>query len=263
MLHSMLQAAYASWLTIPRRGTIWCTLCSSLLLLLLTCCLLAVKSPHGTCVLDSDCPTATPVCGGEPRRICRCINGGDSCEKMSVCVARPPAIVPEPPLSNCDNCKRCISWVGAWQATGTIDALITRDNSMALATAFLQRCTTNFTANDAVRCRGIAGAIAFSFNGNLAKRAGALCHHLGNCTGAAATSSCNVTADAPLDLCSKEGYVGGAVVAGLAAAGQETCSAARAPGGSLVICDKLASGLPRPLAVCELTYVHRVRRIQC
>jgi hypothetical protein len=98
---------------------------------------------------------------------------------------------------------------------------------MDLATSFLGRCTSNFTANDAVKCRNIAGAIAFSFSGNLAKRAGALCHHLGNCTGGAATSSCNVTANAGLDLCSKEGHVGGAVVAGLPAEGEEPIACRR------------------------------------
>lgn len=144
---------------------------------------------------------------------------------MSVCVAKPPPVVAEPILAPCDRCKRCLSWVSSWQ-TAQATAMGNND-SLSLATVFLNQCTTNFTKTsaapdgDAVRCRNIAGAIAFSFNGNLAKRAGALCYHLGDCAGEATAASCNVTSGARLDLCSVDGSVGGAAVPGIPDGGKE------------------------------------------
>lgn len=83
------------------------------------------------------------------------------------------------------------------------------NNSLKLARDFLANCTSTLTANDGVRCRAISGEIAFSYKGNLARRAGALCARLGNCVGEAALASCNVSGTARLDLCTQQGYVGG------------------------------------------------------
>jgi hypothetical protein len=115
----------------------------------------------------------------------------------------PPTAPVQEVLSACDTCKRCIGWVRDWQAgAGSVSST---NDSLTLATRFMAQCTSNFTADDVAKCRGIAGSIAFSFNGNLAKRAGALCARLGNCTGDAATSKCNITATAGLDLCTTDG----------------------------------------------------------
>lgn len=121
---------------------------------------------------------------------------------MATC-AVPPPVVHKQRLSDCDKCKRCLSWASAFTAATTTTE---SDNGLELATAFLPVCTTNLTANDMVKCRTLAGAIAFSYNGNLAKRAGALCFRLGDCAGEAATSKCSVTEGKQLDLCTAEGW---------------------------------------------------------
>lgn len=121
---------------------------------------------------------------------------------MAVC-AVPPPVVQEQRLSDCDKCKRCLSWAATFTAA---PATTGSDIGLALATKFLPVCTTNLTANDMVKCKTLAEAIAFSYNGNLAKRAGALCFRLGDCAGEAATSKCNVTEGKQLDLCTAEGW---------------------------------------------------------
>jgi hypothetical protein len=165
----------------------------------------AEKSPNGTCVFDADCVTSSTsdhICSSTvKRKICRCANGLDSCEDLPTCMAPPTAPVQEV-LSPCNTCKRCIGWVRDWQAGAGVSGT---NDSLTLATRFMAQCTSNFTSNDVAKCRGIAGSVAFSFNGNLAKRAGALCARLGDCTGDAATSKCNVTDTAGLDLCTANG----------------------------------------------------------
>lgn len=153
-------------------------------------------------MLDADC-AANQICSSSStQRICRCINGLDSCDDLPVCIPKPAVAAAEVPLADCPRCQRCISWVKAWARSDT-------NVSLRLATEFYSQCTTNFTANDVVKCKGVAGAIAFSYNGNLAKRAGAVCAQLGDCVGDAATSKCNVTATKGLDLCTAEGNAGG------------------------------------------------------
>jgi hypothetical protein len=121
---------------------------------------------------------------------------------MATC-AVPPPVVREQRLSDCDKCKRCLAWATVFTADPDNTVI---NNGLTLATAFLPVCTTNLTANDVVKCKNLAGAIAFSYNGNLAKRAGALCSRLGDCGGEAATSKCNVTEGKQLDLCTAEGW---------------------------------------------------------
>lgn len=95
--------------------------------------------------------------------------------------------------------------MGDWVSTNAQPA----NSNLKLASDFLANCTSTLTANDVVRCRAISGAIAFSYKGNLARRAGALCSRLGDCVGEAAAASCNVSGTARLDLCTQQGYVGG------------------------------------------------------
>jgi hypothetical protein len=91
---------------------------------------------------------------------------------------------------------------------------LSSNNSLGLAsTVFMPNCLGNLTANDMLLCKNVAASIAFSYNGNLAKRAGALCSRLGQCVGDAVTAKCNVTTDQGLDLCTQEGWVLGTAVA--------------------------------------------------
>jgi hypothetical protein len=91
-------------------------------------------------------------------------------------------------------------------------ANLNNNKSLDLASKFFKNCVGNLTANDMLLCKNVAASIAFSYNGNLAKRAGALCSRLGQCAGDAVTAKCNVTTDKGLDLCTQEGWVLGSVI---------------------------------------------------
>jgi hypothetical protein len=73
----------------------------------------------------------------------------------------------------------------------------------------MQYCTTNMTSS-VLACKPVADAITYSLNGVLAKRAGALCSRLQQCTDdlLLPTARCNLTgssASGALNLCSTQG----------------------------------------------------------
>jgi hypothetical protein len=158
-------------------------------------------------VLDSDCSTGSLCSSDTLVRVCRCVDGLDSCDSLATCkpIPPPPAAPAADTRSDCQKCKDCLGAVNPWIASRAVGVI----DGFALATAFAANCTDSLTANDVFKCRGITSAIAYSLNGNLAKRAGAICMRLGNCSAEAASASCNVTATARLDLCTQEGNVGG------------------------------------------------------
>lgn len=111
--------------------------------------------------------------------------------------------------TDCKKCQDCLAVVKDLVVTPALGY----NNSLYLASTFVQNCVGNLTANDVLLCKNVAASIAFSYNGNLAKRAGALCSRLGQCVGDAVTAKCNVTTGLGLDLCTQEGYVSGTAIA--------------------------------------------------
>jgi hypothetical protein len=102
--------------------------------------------------------------------------------------------------------------------------MATSTNAIDISSRFLAACTSRFTKGDTLLCREISSAIAFSYQGNLGKRAGALCSRLGNCTDDLLTagSTCTLVASTQLsgrlDLCTREGVTGATGVSGVASA---------------------------------------------
>jgi hypothetical protein len=85
----------------------------------------------------------------------------------------------------------------------------TGNNAQVLAANFMEYCTANMTAS-VLACKPVADAIAYSLNGVLAKRAGALCNRLQQCTDdlLLPTARCNLTGSSEsgaLNLCSTQG----------------------------------------------------------
>jgi hypothetical protein len=90
-----------------------------------------------------------------------------------------------------------------------VAAATASNDSQALASSFMQYCTTNMTSN-VLACKPVADAITYSLNGVLAKRAGALCSRLQQCMDdlLLPTARCNLTgstASGTLNLCSTQG----------------------------------------------------------
>ena len=162
-------------------------------------------------MLDTDCPAGSFCSSDITRPICRCFGGLDGCDQLATCQAIPAA--PTAPAfdtrSDCQKCQDCIAVVKDWAAVSAVQTAASSNNSLQLASLFMPKCTGNLTTNDILKCKGISGAISMSYNGNLGKRAGALCAYLGSCAGDAATDKCNVTSTARLDLCTLGGGAGG------------------------------------------------------
>lgn len=138
--------------------------------------------------------------------------------KDNITTTNKPALPADTP---CTTCKKCLAVVN--QLVVIPDVSIGIEGSV-LASSFLPKCTGNLTNNDVVLCKKVAAAIAGSYNGNLGKRAGALCSLLGQCVGPATSAAlCNITTDKPLDLCTQEGYQLGTPVKGTTTEGEELC----------------------------------------
>lgn len=147
-----------------------------------------------TCILDSDC-TANQFCSSDTTvSVCRCMGGMDGCDEFSTCQAKPAPPSPLPPpevLSPCEACRRCINAMQSFVAP-----LRTSSDASAQSAAFVSRCSNSFMPGNILECRAIGDDIAYSLDGNVAKRAGALCARLGNCTAllqSANPSSCSIS----------------------------------------------------------------------
>jgi hypothetical protein len=97
-----------------------------------------------------------------------------------------------------------------------VAAAVSSNDSQVLAAGFMQFCTTNITAG-VLACKPVSDAIMYSLNGGLAKRAGALCSRLQQCTDdlLLSTTKCNITGattSGALNLCSTEGVGAAAAV---------------------------------------------------
>ncbi|KAF6254423.1 hypothetical protein COO60DRAFT_1665172 [Scenedesmus sp. NREL 46B-D3] len=199
--------------------------------------------PPGACVLDSDCDSSSSCSSDQVTTICRCMGGTDSCDSLSTCKARPAPPPPPAPVAVVSPCKRCESCLKEVQGLSAAQGVAASTDAVTISGRFLAACTSSFARGDTLLCREVSSAIAFSYQGNLAKRAGALCKRLGNCTDdlTAAGSTCTLAASTQLsgrlDLCTREGVAGATGVAGVlsSTAGLEpgTCQSTtdcRAPG---------------------------------
>ncbi|KAF6251912.1 hypothetical protein COO60DRAFT_1674268 [Scenedesmus sp. NREL 46B-D3] len=157
---------------------------------------------NNTCLLDSNCKSNEFCSSDATVLVCRCSGAIDSCDTLPTCRPIPAAPTPPPVLSSCDRCKQCITAMQPFVTATSTDA-------QALASSFMQFCTTNMTSS-VLACKPVSDAIAYSKDGILAKRAGAVCSRLQQCTDdlLLPTARCNLTgatASGPLNLCSTQG----------------------------------------------------------
>jgi hypothetical protein len=146
----------------------------------------------------------------------RCQGGFDTEVKRGTCVAKPPPI--DTTIPPCTRCGLCLNNV---RASVEIAALNTTIAPAELASNFYTACSTaNYSLT---ACASVQAAITSSYKGNLARRAGALCLRLGEC-------SSRLTTDAACMLSSAAtgAIVIDAVAAPVAAAANLTVNATEA-----------------------------------
>ena len=170
-----------------------------------------------TCILDTDCGSDQFCSSDVTVSVCRCMGGTDGCDDLSTCQAKPTPPPPAPPpvvLSPCEACRQCITGIQSFVAP-----LRFSSDAAAQSAAFVSRCTSSFMPGDILGCRAIGQSIAYSLDGNLAKRAGALCSRLGNCTAllqSSNPSSCSMSlpglAIGTVSLCTAQGITTGTMI---------------------------------------------------
>jgi hypothetical protein len=185
-------------------------------------CLLAHADPPGLCLNDTICAKDGGQCDTMNKtQVLRCSGGLDTSTTYGRCVPKPP---PPPTLTQCERCSRCLTAAGAFVSSTFNSSTAT---STKLGSDFYTWCSGR--GYPLASCVSLQAAIAGSYMGNLARRAGALCQRLQDCPAAvAADSSCGLSMAAAassgnatrpvtgrLDLCSVEGVTGGQQVAGL------------------------------------------------
>jgi hypothetical protein len=126
--------------------------------------------------------------------VLRCTAGLDTATSYSLCVAKPP---PPPVVTPCERCSSCIAAI-----KGVVDAAnaSTSQPASTLAANFYGWCSAQ-NVYALTSCRAVQTSISSSFNGNLARRAGALCTRLGECaSNLAADSACRITTASDVTL---------------------------------------------------------------
>ncbi|KAF8072463.1 olpB [Scenedesmus sp. PABB004] len=175
--------------------------------------------PVGACAADGDCTGGQRCSMAAQVKVCRCLDGTDVCDMAGTCRDLPAPPVMAPPLTPCEQCKRCVGLVAPLAAA----AAAGNDSANALAASMEVACLANLTAKDVVGCAELRRAISRSFNGNAAKRAGLICSRLGRCPASLpATCQLSASANSSLSLCTVEGWAGGAAVPGTSAAANLT-----------------------------------------
>lgn len=145
-------------------------------------------------------------------KVCRCLDGGDSCDNAGSCAVRKVVQPVAVPLTPCQECQQCITAVQPFVATAVASASDTADS---LAGRFEALCLSNYTSKDVVNCKNAKNAVSYSYRGNAARRAGVLCTKLGkcsanlNCMSLNTTNSTGQTLVGTLSMCTAEGITGG------------------------------------------------------
>lgn len=159
---------------------------------------------NNTCVLDSDCSVGRVCSSTSKFPVCRCLNGIDSCDTLSTCQA---PVAPKPVIQRtpCQKCGDCLTAVAPFV---TEVLALSNADSKAVSATFMTRCTTNFTSGNVLACKPVADAIFYDIR--IARRGGAICQRLGECTPdlAVVGTTCNMTVggrSGRLNLCSREG----------------------------------------------------------
>lgn len=133
------------------------------------------------CGADMQCNRANTT-----NKVNKCVGGIDLVTDYGACVAKPPPRTEVPPCTRCGDC------INAVRASVEAAALNSSAQSAALEDAFYAACSKAQYALAA--CRNVSVMIAASPSGNLARRAGALCARLGECSAALSTdASCAIT----------------------------------------------------------------------
>jgi hypothetical protein len=149
-----------------------------------------VGAPAGRCLTDSDCSADKQCNTANTSTVLRCSAGLDTATIYGACVAKPP---PPPVITPCARCSACITAI-----KGVVDAANATfsQSSSTLAANFYTWCSAQNTYA-LTSCRTVQTSIAGSYNGNLARRAGALCMRLGECSSSvAADTTCRITVGA-------------------------------------------------------------------
>lgn len=146
--------------------------------------------PANSCLVDADCGADKQCDRTKVLTSYLCQSGLDTEVKRGTCVAKPaPVDTTIPPCTRCGLCLKNV------RASVEIAALNTTAAPGELANNFYAACSSaNYTL---AACTSVATAIASSFKGNLARRAGALCLRMGECTSSLSTdSTCVLSSEA-------------------------------------------------------------------
>ena len=134
--------------------------------------------PLGRCFLSEDCRSADLMCSmsGATETACTCADGVDDCRDVGRCVPTP--------------CKGCSNCLAEWRLFA--GANLNRMDPVMVAEAFKTACDAS--GRSPAACSAVKEAIAASPNGNLGKRAAAICGKLKECEATALDASCMLTA---------------------------------------------------------------------
>jgi hypothetical protein len=123
--------------------------------------------PPGTCRANADCAIPGTVCNmSGARAVCACVGGEDVCVNIGACRQTP-----------CARCAGCVAAMQAFVHAPSTEALM---DAGTLASAFYAACLASrqWTAS---LCFAARTAVEGSHNGNLGRRAAAVCAALGDC----------------------------------------------------------------------------------
>jgi hypothetical protein len=112
----------------------------------------------------------------------RCQGGLDTEDRRGTCVAKPAPV--DTTIPPCTRCGLCLNNV---RASVEVAALNTTITPVQLASSFYTACSAaNYSLT---ACASVQAAITSSYKGNLARRAGALCLRLGECSSSLTTDA--------------------------------------------------------------------------
>lgn len=153
-------------------------------------CFAVVGKPDGACLTDAECSTDMQCDkSNTTNKVNKCFGGMDTITQYGACVAKPPS------RANLPACTRCSQCITALRPSAEAAALNLTATRTYLGAAFYAACSG--AQYSLTACRDVQALVESSVAGNLARRVGALCVRLGECSSALSTdSSCTLTANA-------------------------------------------------------------------
>jgi hypothetical protein len=138
---------------------------------------------------DADCGAGMQCDRSRALTSYLCQGGLDTEVKRSTCIAKPPPV--DATIPPCTRCGLCLNNI---RASVEIAALNTTIAPAELASNFYTACSAaNYSLT---ACASVQAAITSSYKGNLARRAGALCLRLGECSSSLTTDATCVLSSA-------------------------------------------------------------------